>query len=141
MVNFRKFVTTSGAKIILGRDENSNDDLMKEFKGKDNTILHTSAPGSPFCVIDSPIEPSREDIKISGAACAAYSQDWRNNKRDIELDVFTGKGVKKNFWMKKGTWKVKKSKKIKIKKADILKFLRRKNETTGTNTDRKKRHK
>ena len=141
MVNFRKFVTTSGANIILGRDENSNDKLMEEFKGKDNTILHTSAPGSPFCVIDSPIEPSREDIKISGAVCAAYSQDWRNNKRDIELDVFTGKGVKKNFWMKKGTWKVKKSKKIKIKKADILKFLRRKNETTGTNPNRKKRHK
>ena len=140
-MKYRKFVTKSGAKIILGRDENSNDKLMKEFKGKDNTILHTAAPGSPFCVIDSPMKPSKEDLTLSGTACASYSQDWRDNKRDVTLDVFTGKDASQKFWMKKGTWKVKKSKRIKIKKADILKFLRKKNETTGTNPNRKKRHK
>lgn len=123
-MNFRKITTTSGANIILGRDENSNDELMKEFKGKGNTILHTESPGSPFCVIDSPIKPSKEDIKTSGAICAGFSQDWRDNKRDTKVNVFTGKDVSKKFWMKKGTWKVGKSKKIKIKKADILKFKR-----------------
>ncbi len=138
MVNFRKFTTASGAKIILGRDENSNDKLMKEFKGKDNTILHTVAPGSPFCVIDSPIEPSKKDISLSGAACVSYSQAWRDNRKDLKVDVFTGRDVSKKFWMKKGTWKVNKSKTINIKKKDIIKFQ---NETTGTNTNRKKRDK
>lgn len=137
-MNFRKFVTESGAEIILGKDENSNDKLMKEFKGKDNTILHTAAPGSPFCVINSPIKPSKKDITLSGTWCARYSQNWRDNKKDVKVDVFTGKDVSKKFWMKKGTWKVNKSKTINIKKKDIIKF---ENETASTNPDRKKRHK
>jgi predicted ribosome quality control (RQC) complex YloA/Tae2 family protein len=121
-MNFRELTTESGAKIILGRNENNNDDLMKKFKGKENTILHTVSPGSPFCVIESPIEPSKEDISTSGAVCAKYSQDWRNKKGDVKLDYFTGKDISKRFWMKKGTWKVKKAKTIKVKKKDIIRF-------------------
>ena len=136
-MNFRKFTTTSGAQIILGRDEKSNDDLMKEFRGKDNTIIHTVAPGSPFCVIEKE-NPSRTDIKASGAICVSYSQDWRDNKGDVKINVFTGKDISKKFWMKKGTWKVNKSKTITIKKKDILKF---ENEKTRTNSNRKKQNK
>ena len=137
-MNFRRLTTKSGTKIILGRDENNNDELMKKFKGKDNTIIHTLAPGSPFCVIDSPIEPSKKDISFSGAACASYSQDWRDNKRDVVLDVFTGKDISKKFWMKRGTWKVNKSETITIKKKDIIKF---KDEKTRANSNRKKQGK
>jgi len=136
-MNFRKFTTTSGAQIILGRDENSNDDLMKEFKGKDNTIIHTVAPGSPFCIIKKE-NPSKKDISVSGAACVSYSQDWRDNKTDVKVNVFTGKDISKKFWMKKGAWRVNKSKTITIKKKDILKF---ENEKTRTNSNRKKQNK
>jgi predicted ribosome quality control (RQC) complex YloA/Tae2 family protein len=120
-MDFRKLTTASGAEILLGRNENNNDELMKKYKGKSNVILHTVAPGSPFCVIESPIKPSKEDISTSGAACARYSQDWRDNKRDIDINVFTGKDISKRFWMKKGTWKVKNPKTIKVKKRDIQK--------------------
>lgn len=136
-MNFRKFTTTSGAQIILGKDEKSNDELMKEFKGKNNTIIHTVAPGSPFCVIEKEI-PSRTDIKASGSICVSYSQDWRDNKGDVKINIFTGKDISKKFWMKKGTWKVNKSKTITIKKKDILKF---ENEKTRTNSNRKKQSK
>ena len=132
-MNFRR-IKLNGTEIILGRDENSNDELMKKFKGKENTILHTRSPGSPFCVIGK-LRPSKKDIRETGAVCARYSQDWRDNRKDVKVDVFTGRDISKRFWMKKGTWKVKKSKSISIKKKDIIKY---ENEKTRTSPNREK---
>ena len=116
----REIKLESGTKILLGKDAKSNDELMKKFEGKENTIIHTVSPGSPFCVIDD-LKPSREDINLSGAYCARYSQDWRDNKRDVKVNIFTGKDVNKKRGMKIGTWKVKESKTKTIKKKDVIK--------------------
>jgi predicted ribosome quality control (RQC) complex YloA/Tae2 family protein len=124
-IKFREIKLESGTKILLGKDENSNDELMKEFKGKENIILHTLKPGSPFCVIKDS-NPSKQDITTSGAVCASYSQDWRDNKKNVIVHVFTGKDISKRIWMKKGSWKVKNPKVIKIKKRDIEKIEKKK---------------
>lgn len=122
MGKFREFKLKSGTKILLGKDAESNDKLMKKFKGKENTILHTVAPGSPFCVIDK-LKPSKEEIFASGAICASKSQDWRDNKKDVKVNIFTGKNIKKPILAKVGTWKIKaKAKAINIKKRDIEKI-------------------
>lgn len=120
-MKIRERTLTSGSMIFLGRDENSNDELMKKFEGAVNTILHTVAPGSPFCVIENE-KPTKTEVYEAGAITAGYSQDWRDNKQDVKVSVFTGKDVKKTKGMKTGTWGVKKSKSIIIKKEDILKF-------------------
>lgn len=121
-MKFREFALKSETKIFLGKDENSNDDLMKEFKGKGNIILHTVAPGSPFCVIDK-LNPTKDEIKEAGIICASKSQDWRDNKRDVKMHVFSGKDIKKPFFSKAGSWKIiGKAKVIKIKKKDIEKL-------------------
>ena len=52
--------------------------------------------------------------------------------------MFTGKDISKRFWMKQGTWRVKNSKTIKIKKEDILKFERLKENDARTSSTRKK---
>ncbi len=132
-VKFREITTLSGAKVFLGKDENNNDDLMKKFRGKDNTIIHTVTPGSPFCVIKE-IDPNKEDIYASGATCVSYSQDWRDNKKDTKVNVFTGKDISKGKSMKPGTWKVNKPKTINIKKEDII----TENEKNRPNTIREK---
>ena len=124
-IKFREIKLESGTKILLGRNDENNDELMKQFKGKENKILHTVASGSPFCVIND-MEPSKQDIVASGSVCASYSQDWRDNKKDITLNVFTGKDITKRIWMKKGTWKVKNPNVIKIKKKDIERFEKKK---------------
>ena len=124
-IKFREIELESGTKILLGKDEKSNDELMKEFKGKDNIILHTAKPGSPFCVIED-LNSSNNDIKASGSVCASYSQDWRDNKKDVIIHVFTGKDISKRKRMKTGTWKVKNPKVIKIKKKDIEKIEKKK---------------
>ena len=125
-IKFREIKLESGTKILLGKDENSNDELIKEFKGKGNVILHTSKPGSPFCVIEGGVKPSKLDINLSGQVCAGYSQDWRDNRKDVVVHVFTGKDISKKWWMKSGTWKVKNPKVIKIKKKDIEKIEKKK---------------
>jgi len=120
-MKFREIVLSSGTKLLLGKDASSNDELMKKFKGKTNIVLHTESPGSPFCVIQS-LNPSKKDIKAAAAVCARYSRDWRDNKGNIKVSVFTGKGISKKKGMKSGTWHVDKSKIIKIKKRQIKKF-------------------
>ena len=124
-IKFREIKLESGTKILLGKDENGNDELMKKFKGKKNIILHTAKPGSPFCVIED-LNSSNNDIKTSGAVCASYSQDWRDNKKEVIVHVFTGRDISKRIWMKKGSWKVKNPKVIKIKKKDIEKIEKEK---------------
>ena len=119
---FRQIVLESGIKLLLGKDAKSNDELMKKFRGKENRIFHTVASGSPFCVIEN-LDPTKTEILTAGVYCARYSQDWRDNKSDVAINVFTGKDISKGKAEKPGTWKVKKSELIKIKKEDILKLI------------------
>ncbi len=119
----REFTLKSGTKIFLGKDAKSNDELMKKYKGKENIILHTVQPGSPFCASGA-IVVSKKDIKESAIICAAKSQDWRDNKKSVKLHLFTGKDIQKKSNMKTGTWAIKgKAKVIKAKKRDIKKWL------------------
>lgn len=117
-MDFRKITLKSGTEVLLGKSAESNDALVKMFEGAPNVILHTSAPGSPFCVLQS-ANPRRKEIKEAAAVCASKSQDWRDNKSDVLVNVFTGKDVSKQKGMKIGTWKVNKSKTIKVKKREI----------------------
>lgn len=117
-MKFREFSLKSGTKILLGKNEENNDELMNLYKGKKNIILHTAAPGSPFCVIESE-KPTAKEIYESAVACASKSQDWRDNKTNVLVHQFTGKEASKSKDMKKGTWNVKKHKTIKVKKEDI----------------------
>ena len=121
----REIILSTGAKIFLGKDSKGNDELVKNFKGKDNVILHTISPGSPFCVIEKR-NPTKDEIQEAGIYCASKSQDWRDNKHEVNVHVFTGHDVKKPFWMKEGSWKLKnKPKTITIRKKDILKVLKK----------------
>lgn len=117
----RELKTKSGVKIMLGRNAANNEELVKQFQGKENLILHTAAPGSPFCVIEG-LGPRRKTIKEAAAACASYSQDWRDNQSDVKVHAFSGKDVYKNKGMKLGTFGIRKKKVIKVKKRDIEKW-------------------
>jgi len=129
MGKFREKII-AGIHLILGKNKEQNDELMKKFKGKKNIILHTATPGSPFGVIQG-LKPTKEQIYLSGAFVARYSQDWRDNKSDVKVSVFTGKDIYKSKSMPTGTWGVKKKKTILIKKESVLKI---KEEVTSSHT-------
>jgi len=120
-MKFRKIKLESGTHLLLGKNAGQNEELVEEFKAKDNVIMHTAEPGSPFCVIDN-LKPTNKDMIASGAICAGYSQDWRDNKSDVIVHIFTGKDIRKRKGMKVGTFGVKKFKKIKVKKEHIQKW-------------------
>lgn len=120
---YKTLTLSSGNKIFLGKDESSNDFLMKEFHNKPNTILHTVKPGSPFCILES-LDFSKQDLKEAAIRCAAKSQDWRDNKKSVKLHVFTGQQANKPKGSKLGSWSLKtKPKVIKARKKEINKWL------------------
>jgi predicted ribosome quality control (RQC) complex YloA/Tae2 family protein len=125
----REFILESGTKIFLGKNSENNDELVNKFQNKENTILHTARPGSPFCVIDK-LNPLKEEIKESAVICASKSQDWRDNKKDVIIHVFSGKDVSKKKDMKSGTWGLKnKPKVVKIKKQEIEVWIKNSTQT------------
>ena len=97
--------------------------IVKKFIGKNNIIMHTAKPGSPFCIILG--KPKKGDLKETAIFCARYSQAWKKpkTKKDVEVHIFKGKDVYKRKEMKIGTFGVKKRKKITVKKEDIKKFV------------------
>jgi len=122
MTKFREFILTSGIKIFLGKDSKTNDELMKKFSGKENLVLHTIQPGSPFCAIDN-LKANKKDVKEAAIICAAKSQDWRDNKKSIKLHLFKAKDAHKPRKLKQGTWSIRgKPKVIKAKKREIIRW-------------------
>lgn len=130
MINFRKFVTSSGLRVFGGKDAENNDKLVWEAKPKD-ILLHTNAPGSPFVNVGSSF--SKRDIKETAIFCAKYSQEWRSSKKDIIVNKFLRSDMNKSLKMKPGSWQVKKQEKMKVKKSDILKFEKEMREKDETN--------
>ena len=119
---FREFITSSGKKVLAGKNAEQNDELVKEFLGKSNKLFHSAEPGSPFCVFEN-LKPSEKDIKETAIFCASKSQDWRDNKSDVVVHIFSGKETYKTKGMKAGMFGVNKYKEIKIKKKEIQNFI------------------
>jgi len=119
MVNFREFETSSGLKVFGGRDAENNDKLVWDAKPND-VMLHSSAPGSPFVNVGE--VASKSDVREAAVFCAKYSQDWRDSKRDVVVNVFLRKDMKKDEKMKGGTWGVGRQERMRVRKGDILNF-------------------
>jgi len=116
---FRECYTLSRKLVLGGKNALNNEELIKQVK-PDETVLHTAKPGSPFVNIKG--KATASDIKQAATFCAYHSQDWRDNKADVEVHKFKGKDVYKTKTMKLGTFGVKKHKSIIVKAKDIKKF-------------------
>jgi len=122
-MKFREFRTSSEKLVLAGKNAENNEELVKQA-GKEEIVLHTEKPGSPFVNIKAnENEINKKDIKEAALFCASKSQDWRDNKSDVEIHYFLGKDIYKLKGMEKGTFGVKKCKNIKVKKKEILNFL------------------
>lgn len=119
--NFRKLKLSSGILVLAGKNAESNEELVNQA-GKNEYILHTSLPGSPFVNIKEDAKKvSKQDLKKAAIFCARYSQAWKKAKvkKDVLIDIFLGKDIYKTPKMKLGTFGVKKAKRIIVKKEDI----------------------
>lgn len=120
--HFRNFKTSSGKLILAGKDEKNNEDIVTQAEPKE-LVFHTEKPGSPFVNIKSK-NPNKEEIKQAAIFCAMKSQDWRDNKSDVKVNIFKGGDIYKTKGMSMGTFGVKSKKTILIKKNEIERFLK-----------------
>ena len=110
---YRWFLTSGKKLVIGGKSAAQNDDLLKILKTlahgnekfPDLTVLHTSAPGSPFSVIlDN--SPTVSDIKETAVFTACFSRAWRSLAKKAIVDVFKLSQLSKPTRLKTGTWNV-----------------------------------
>ncbi len=118
--NFRWFFTSNNILVVGGKSDEQNEFILKNYLKPDYIVMHTSAPGSPFCVIQSD-NPNKKDLEEAGIFCACFSQQWKLGKKVIEIDVFKGEQIYKTASMKTGTFGVRVGKKtIKVKPELVL---------------------
>lgn len=106
---YKWFFTASDKLVIGGKSAKQNDDLLKKIKaqGKERLAMHTSQPGSPFCIIIADINDlSQQDIKECAIFTGCFSRAWREDKRTTEVDIFKISQLHKSKDMNEGTWGV-----------------------------------
>ncbi len=113
---FREWFTSKGSYVVAGKNSKNNEELINQVEPEE-TVLHTELPGSPFVNIKG--KATKEDIRDAAIFCAKHSQAWRDTKNDVKVNVFRGKDIYKEKNMPEGTFGVKKSLTILVKKKDI----------------------
>jgi len=113
-MSYRWFFTSDGNLVVGGKSEDQNEAVLKHFRKPNYTVMHTSAPGSPFMIIQDN-DPSKNDLEECAIFTACFSKEWKSGKKNIDIDVFKGIDIYKDKSMKTGTFGVKKKKKIKAK--------------------------
>ena len=105
---FRWFFTSHGFLVIGGKNSEQNEFVIKKYLGKEDIVLHTKAPGSPFCVIKAKKgkKISDEDIKEASIFCASFSQQWKKNTKKVEVHFFKPAQIFKEKKQKIGTFSV-----------------------------------
>ncbi len=110
--NYRWFFTSNNVLVVGGKSDEQNELVIKNFLRPNYIVMHTSKPGSPFMIIQSK-NPTKKDLDETAIVCASFSKQWKNNKKQIEIDIFKGEQIYKIKSMKTGTFGVKGDKKIK----------------------------
>lgn len=113
---YKWFYTKSGKLVVGGKSAENNDKLLKEIleEGKELYVMHTSDPGSPFCVILDE-SPSKSDLDETAIFTGCFSKAWKEGKKNTQVDIFKTSSLSKPRGLKAGTWLVsKKSKKVKV---------------------------
>lgn len=118
--SYRWFFTSEGKLVVGGKSDEQNEEVIKNFVKPDYVIMHTSLPGSPFMIIQDN-NPSKKDLKETAIFTAAFSKQWKNGNKNIQIDIFKGSQIYKTKEMKIGTFGVKGNKEtIKVKPELVL---------------------
>ncbi|MCH7568531.1 MAG: DUF814 domain-containing protein [Nanoarchaeota archaeon] len=112
---YKWFYTSSGKLVVGGKSAAQNDDLLKSLKNE-YFIMHTSHPGSPFCVIVSELKKvTKKDLEECAIFTGCFSRAWKQGKKKTGVDIFKTSQISKEKRMKIGMWGVSgKVKRVKI---------------------------
>jgi hypothetical protein len=118
--NYRWFFTSNDILVVGGKSDEQNESVIQNFLKPDYTVMHTSAPGSSFMIIQSE-KPTKKDLEETAVFTACFSKQWKNGSSIVEIDMFKGSQIYKTNSMKLGTFGVKEDKKtLKVKPELVL---------------------
>src|SRR3989344_5909100 len=103
---YKWFFTSSGKLVVGGKSSLQNDELLKKVKSfrKDFLVMHTSSPGSPFCIILEDIEKlTFQDKAETSIFTGCFSRAWKLMKKTAGIDIFYLSQLYKTSEMKQGT--------------------------------------
>jgi|SRR3989338_738001 len=106
---YRWFYTSTGKIVIGGKTATQNDELLHQVTSSNDeyVVMHTTEPGSPFCVILTNIKKvTKSDREECAIFTGCFSRAWRNKKKSISVDIFLSSQIYKDKRMKPGTWGV-----------------------------------
>ncbi len=113
--NYRWFFTSNNVLVVGGKSEEQNELAIKNFLKPQYIVMHTSAPGSPFMIIQSD-KPTKKDLEETAIFTGCFSKQWKKGNKKIDIDIFKGEQIYKLKTMKTGTFGVRGSKEtMKIK--------------------------
>ena len=136
--NYRWFLTSDKKLVVGGKSDTQNELVIRNFLKPSYTIMHTALPGSPFMIILSD-NPSKKDVGETAIVTGCFSQQWKLNKKKIEIDIFKGEMIYKTKSMKLGTFGIKGDKKsMKITPELVLVIQRGKLKAVPKTTNEKK---
>ncbi len=136
--NCRWFFTSNNVLVVGGKSDKQNEIVIKNFLRPGYTVMHTSAPGSSFMIIQSN-KPTKKDLDETAVVCACFSQQWKEDRKKVDVDIFKGEQIYKTKLMKKGTFGVKgKKKTVKVKPELVLVIQKGKLRAVPSGTKEKK---
>src|SRR3989344_2615346 len=106
---YRWFYTSSGKLVIGGKTAVQNDELLHQVTMSTDPylVMHTTEPGSPFCVILTDLKKiTKSDREECAIFTGCFSRAWREAKKEAAVDIFLSSQVHKKKGMKTGTWGV-----------------------------------
>jgi predicted ribosome quality control (RQC) complex YloA/Tae2 family protein len=83
---FRWFSSSDGFLIVAGKDQTSNETLIKKYTEPSDLVFHSDIQGAPFVVIKSGESDISEYAKKEAAEfAAAYSKAWGSGLATIDV--------------------------------------------------------
>jgi len=92
---FHWFYSSEDVLCIGGRDATSNDIVIKKHMEKDDIVIHTETPGSPFFVVKYGQQAGEKTIEEAAQASASYSKAWKSGVTTIDVFAVKPEQVKK----------------------------------------------
>jgi predicted ribosome quality control (RQC) complex YloA/Tae2 family protein len=124
MFNPRRFTTSSGKTILVGRNSKENGYLTMKIAAPEDLFFHaTDFPGSHVILQLGDELPMRADLEDAACLAAYYSKG--RDKKAVKVDYTSRKNISRSRKAPAGLVELSSFKSIKVKKAEarINKFI------------------
>jgi predicted ribosome quality control (RQC) complex YloA/Tae2 family protein len=125
MTDLRRFITSSGKKVTVGKNAKSNNYLTFKLSGEDDLFLHTKDfSGSHVILYLEEEAPQKQDIYEAAVLAAFYSKG--KTKPVVKVDYTFQKNVSRHRKDPPGLVEIKDFKTVKVRNAqtEFLKLKR-----------------